>query len=53
MKPYVSTSALIAVAIVPFAGMLTVAPAFADAVADANAAVAKYAGPQTTWEGPT
>ena len=53
MKPYVSTSALIAVAVVAFAGMLTVAPAFADAVADAKAAVAKYAGPQTTWEGPT
>ena len=32
---------------------LTIAPAFADAVADAKAAVAKYAGPQTTWEGPT
>ena len=25
----------------------------ADAVSDAKAAVAKYAGPQTTWEGPT
>ncbi|HEY1942303.1 MAG TPA: substrate-binding domain-containing protein [Roseiarcus sp.] len=28
-------------------------PAHADEVADAKAAVAKYAGPQTTWEGPT
>ena len=34
-------------------GALPVAPATADAVADAKAAVAKYAGPQTTWEGPT
>jgi ribose transport system substrate-binding protein len=28
-------------------------PAFADAASDAKAAVAKFAGPQTTWEGPT
>src|SRR5208283_4709680 len=27
--------------------------ALADAVSDAKAAVAKYSGPQTTWEGPT
>ena len=53
MKAYVSTSTLIAGAVVAFAGAVTVAPAFADAVADAKAAVAKYAGPQTTWEGPT
>ncbi len=53
MKPYVSWSAPIAGAVVAFAGILSVAPAFADAVADAKAAVAKYAGPQTAWEGPT
>ena len=29
------------------------AAAHADAVSDAKAAVEKYAGPQTTWEGPT
>ena len=33
--------------------MFAVPPARADAVSDAKAAVAKYAGPQTTWEGPT
>ena len=38
---------------VALAGMFAVAPASADAVSDAKAAVAKYAGPQTTWEGPT
>ena len=53
MKAYVSTSALIASAAVAVAGVLTVAPAFADAVADAKAAVAKYAGPLSAWEGPT
>ena len=46
------SSALIAGAMIAF-GALPVAPAAADAVADAKAAVAKYAGPQTTWEGPT
>jgi ribose transport system substrate-binding protein len=34
-------------------GMAYAQPASADAVADAKAAVAKYAGPQTQWEGPT
>ena len=34
-------------------GCSAVAPALADAVSDAKAAVAKYSGPQTTWEGPT
>jgi len=53
MKAHVSASTFIAGAIVAFAGAATVAPAFADTVADAKAAVAKYAGPQTTWEGPT
>ena len=33
--------------------ILAATSAFAVAVADAKAAVAKYAGPQTTWEGPT
>jgi ribose transport system substrate-binding protein len=47
-----SSSALIACAMIAF-GALPVAPAAADAVADAKAAVAKYAGPQTTWKGPT
>jgi ribose transport system substrate-binding protein len=46
------TKALIAGAAIAFAAM-TAAPAFADAVADAKAAVAKCAGAQTTWEGPT
>jgi ribose transport system substrate-binding protein len=32
---------------------LGMSAARADAVSDAKAAVAKYAGPQTTWEGPT
>ena len=35
------------------AALLVAAPASADAVSDAKAAVAKYAGPQTTWQGPT
>jgi ribose transport system substrate-binding protein len=35
------------------AGVFGIAAASADDVADAKAAVAKYAGPQTTWEGPT
>ena len=51
MKCYATTFA--SVAVVAVAAALTAAPAFADAVADAKAAVAKYAGPQTTWEGPT
>jgi ribose transport system substrate-binding protein len=38
---------------VALAGMFAAAPALGDAVSDAKAAVAKYAGPQTTWEGPT
>jgi ribose transport system substrate-binding protein len=53
MKLNVSTSPLVASTVVVFAGILTAAPAVADAVGDAKAAVAKYAGPQTTWEGPT
>ena len=40
-------------AAVALAGMFAIAPAMADAVSDAKAAVAKYAGPQTTWNGPT
>src|SRR5271167_3097155 len=52
MKVEVSQQALIAGAIA-LAAMLAVPPARADAVSDAKAAVAKYAGPQTTWEGPT
>lgn len=35
------------------AGAVSVGAARADAVEDAKAAVAKYAGPQTSWEGPT
>ena len=38
---------------VALAALFAMAPARADAVSDAKAAVAKYAGPQTTWEGPT
>ena len=53
MTSFVSASTCVACAVVAVAGMLTTAPACADAVADAKAAVAKYAGPQTTWEGPT
>jgi ribose transport system substrate-binding protein len=53
MNANVATRALIACAAITFAGPRPVAPALADAVADAKAAVAKYAGPQTTWEGPT
>jgi ribose transport system substrate-binding protein len=52
MKAHVSRSVLFASAAM-FAGIVTVAPAVADPVTDAKAAVAKYAGPQTTWEGPT
>jgi len=52
MNVEVSHFALITSA-VALAGMFAVAPALADAVSDAKAAVAKYAGPQTTWEGPT
>ena len=44
---------MVAGAAVVMGGLLADAPAYADAVADAKAAVAKYAGPQTTWEGPT
>ena len=43
---------MIAGAAVALAGISAAPPAFADAVSDAKAAVAKYAGPQTTWEGP-
>ena len=52
MKVLVSRPPMIAAALGAVAYSL-IAPAFADAVADAKAAVAKYAGPQTTWEGPT
>src|ERR1700678_1854285 len=52
MAMQTSSLALIACAMIAF-GALPVAPAAADAVSDAKAAVAKYAGPQTTWEGPT
>jgi hypothetical protein len=52
MKVKVSQQASLAGA-VALAAMLAGPPARADAVSDAKAAVAKYAGPQTTWEGPT
>jgi ribose transport system substrate-binding protein len=44
--------ALLTASALAFAALAAPA-AFADAVADAKAAVAKYAGPQTTWEGPS
>jgi ribose transport system substrate-binding protein len=53
MKALVSRRPMTAIALAAVAGASLIAPAFADAVADAKAAVAKYAGPQTTWEGPT
>jgi ribose transport system substrate-binding protein len=53
MKALVSRRPMTAIALGAVAGASLIAPAFADAVADAKAAVAKYAGPQTTWEGPT
>ena len=53
MKTYASQRALIVGAAFALVGILAAPPAFADAVSDAKAAVAKYAGPQTTWEGPT
>jgi ribose transport system substrate-binding protein len=52
MKVEVSHFALFTGA-VALAGMLALVPALADAVSDSKAAVVKYAGPQTTWEGPT
>ena len=52
MKVQVSQPALL-VGAVALATMFVAPPAVADAVSDAKAAVAKYAGPQTTWEGPT
>ena len=48
--------ALLSGSILGVAALLGLAPALADdaqVVADAKAAVQKYAGPQTTWEGPT
>jgi ABC-type sugar transport system substrate-binding protein len=51
MRVYVEC--LAAGAAVAFVGILASPPAFADAVSDAKSAVARYAGPQTTWEGPT
>jgi ribose transport system substrate-binding protein len=51
MKVEVSQQALLAPA-AALAAMLVAQPAFADAVSDAKAAVAKYAGAQTSWEGP-
>jgi ribose transport system substrate-binding protein len=53
MKVLVSRPLMTAIALSAIAGASLIAPAFADAVVDAKAAVAKYAGPQTTWEGPT
>ena len=38
---------------VAFAAIIGTPVAVADAVSDAKTAVMKYAGPQTTWEGPT
>ena len=52
MKVQVSQQALLASA-AALAAMFVAPPAVADAVSDAKAAVVKYAGPQTTWEGPT
>ena len=52
MKVEVNPHALLGGA-VALAALFAVAPVRADAVSDAKAAVAKYAGPQTTWEGPT
>src|ERR1700754_1311064 len=52
MKVAVSHFALLAGALV-LAELFAPAAALADAVSDAKSAVAKYAGPQTTWEGPT
>src|SRR5271166_5328718 len=45
--------AVLAGSTIALTGCLLPASAFADAVSDAKTAVAKYAGPQTTWEGPT
>ncbi len=45
--------ALLAGSTLALAEFALVIPAGADVVSDAKAAVAKYAGPQTTWEGPT
>src|SRR5262245_16688362 len=52
MKVEVSPKVLFGGA-VALAALFAAAPAMADAVSDAKAAVAKYAGPQATWEGPT
>ena len=55
MKQSIKNASLMAatgLAIVAVLG-LGMTAARADAVSDAKAAVAKYAGPQTTWEGPT
>ena len=43
----------VAIAAIAFAGPNLVAPAFADAMADAQAIVAKYASKVDTWDGPT
>ena len=51
MKVEVNSHALLGGAIALVA-LFAAAPSIADAVSDAKAAVAKYAGPQTTWEGP-
>ncbi|MGA9851246.1 MAG: hypothetical protein WBQ45_26860, partial [Roseiarcus sp.] len=53
MKAYASQQTVIAGFACALVGILATPPAFADAVSDAKTAVAKYAGPQTTWEGPT
>ena len=53
MNNSIGQRAPIAGAVFAIAGILTAPSAFADAVSDAKAAAAKYAGPQTTWEGPT
>jgi ribose transport system substrate-binding protein len=52
MKTSISQRALFA-GFVALAVIIAAAPALADVVSEAKAAVAKYAGPQTTWEGPT
>jgi ribose transport system substrate-binding protein len=52
MKLKLFRTALLAGTAVAFAGIVGAPSAFADAVSDAKTAVAKYAGPQTVWEGP-
>src|SRR5689334_13489020 len=52
-KNELSSSASLLVAAVAVATIAGLSGARADAVSDAKAAVERYAGPQTKWEGPT